>query len=152
VQLYLVHHGEALGPEVDPLRPLSQNGRQRCEALAAIAARRGVLPSVVWHSGKLRAKQTAEVFWRACNPLASFAATRDLQPEDQPGFMRDRLRYETNDIMLVGHFPHLPRLYEALTTGAGEDTRRGTFPLHGLVALETRDDGENWMERFRLEP
>jgi len=144
-----VHHGEAVGPEVDPARPLSQAGRRACEALAGTAAGRGVMPAIVWHSGKLRAKQTAEIFWRACNPLAQFAATRDLQPEDQPGFMRDRLRHESDDIMLVGHFPHLPRLHAVLSAHAPAD--RPPFPLHGLVALETHDEGESWVETFRLD-
>ena len=65
---------------------------------------------VVWHSGKLRARQTAEAFWRACNALASFSATRDLQPEDPPEWIRDRLRGETRDILIAGHYPHLPAL------------------------------------------
>jgi len=84
MHLLLVHHGDAVGPEVDPQRPLSARGRLAVERLAASAASRGAKPAVVWHSGKLRAKQTAEAFWRACNPFAEFSATRDLQPEDSP--------------------------------------------------------------------
>lgn len=68
--LLLAHHGEAVGPEVDPRRPLSERGRAAVERLAHSAALRGVKPGVVWHSGKLRAKQTAEAYWRACNALA----------------------------------------------------------------------------------
>src|SRR5690242_21671627 len=88
VHLYLVHHGDAVGPEVDPQRPLSLVGRAAVDLLATQAARRGVRPAVVWHSGKLRSKQTTEAFWRACNPLAEFAATRDLQPGDPPGWIQ----------------------------------------------------------------
>jgi len=80
--LYLVHHGVAVAPEVDPRRPLSPAGLAAVERLAAQAAALGAKPAVVWHSGKLRAKQTAEAFWRACNALAEFSATRDLQPDD----------------------------------------------------------------------
>src|SRR5919202_3772461 len=108
--LYLAHHGDAVGPEVDPQRPLSAAGRAHVERLAADAAARGVRPSVVWHSGKLRAKQTAEAYWNACNPFAEFSATRDLQPDDPPQWFRDRLRGESRDVLVAGHFPHLPRL------------------------------------------
>src|ERR1700741_4874328 len=108
--LYLVHHGDAVGPEVDARRPLSAAGRDAVERLAAEAAGRGARPDVVWHSGKLRAKQTAEAFWRACNALSEFSATRDLQPDDPPAWIRDRLRGETRDIAIAGHFPHLQRL------------------------------------------
>jgi phosphohistidine phosphatase len=147
LRVFLVHHGEAVGPEVDPRRPLSEVGRTAVEALAAAAAARGVKPAIVWHSGKLRAKQTAEAFWRACNALASFSATRDLQPDDPPQWMRDRLRAEDRDVLLAGHFPHLPRLL-ALLVGAEDGSV--SFPLHGLVALETVDGGTTWTEVWRI--
>jgi phosphohistidine phosphatase len=146
MRLYLAHHGEAIGPDVDPLRPLSAAGRSAVERLAAEAARRGAQPAVVWHSGKLRAKQTAEAYWRACNGLAEFSATRDLQPDDPPSWMRDRLRGEPRDLLIAGHFQHLPRLLALLKPGESPG-----FPLHGLVALETLDDGETWIEHWRLE-
>jgi phosphohistidine phosphatase len=145
VVLYLVHHGDAVGPEVDPRRPLSEHGRKRVVHLAAEAAARGAHPSVVWHSGKLRARQTAEEYWRACNALATFSATRDLQPEDAPQWIRDRLRGETRDILIAGHYPHLPGLLTLLTD------RSPGFPQHGVVALATEDEGKTWKELWRLE-
>jgi phosphohistidine phosphatase len=143
--LFLVHHGDAVGPDVDPQRPLSMRGRQNVERLAADAAARGVKPAVIWHSGKLRAKQTAEAFWRACNPFAEFSATRDLQPDDSPDWIRDRLRGESRDIMIAGHYPHLPALLALLVGG------RPGFPQHGVVALASEDEGATWMEEWRLD-
>ena len=148
MRLYLVHHGDAVGPDVDPRRPLSQVGVAAVDRLAALAARRGVRPAVVWHSGKLRAKQTAEAFWRACNALAELSATRDLQPDDPADWMRDRLRGESRDILIAGHFPHLPRLL-SLLLGEPEGTA-GDFPLHGVVALLTDDAGHTWQEEWRI--
>jgi phosphohistidine phosphatase len=144
VRLYLVHHGDAVGPEVDPRRPLSPHGAEAVERLAAAAGKKGAQPAVVWHSGKLRAKQTAEIFWRACNALAEFSATRDLQPDDPPAWMRDRLRHEPRDLMLTGHYPHLPGLLRLLVPDAPP------FPLNGIVALQTDDEGETWREIWRL--
>jgi len=145
LHLYLVHHGDAAGPDVDPRRPLSAVGRATVDRAAAHAAARGARPVVVWHSGKLRAKQTAEAFWRACNALAEFSATRDLQPDDQPSWMRDRLRLESRDILIAGHFPHLPRLL-GLLTGQPD----AAFPAHGVVALVTDDAGETWREEWTI--
>jgi phosphohistidine phosphatase len=99
----------------------------------------------VWHSGKLRARQTAEAYWRACNALAEFSATKDLQPDDPPQWMRDRLRGEPRDILLAGHFPHLPRLLALLVNDEGS-----AFPPHGIVALVTEDEGDTWKEAWRL--
>jgi len=149
MHLFLVHHGDAVGPDVDPLRPLSLSGRVSVDRLAAEAAKRGARPVVVWHSGKLRAKQTAQEFWRACNALAEFSVTKDLQPDDPPQWMRDRLRAEPRDVLLAGHFPHLPRLLSLLVSG-GE--AGASFPLHGVVALVTDDEGETWREVWRMSP
>lgn len=148
MNLYLVHHGPAVGPDVDPRRPLSAVGRVTVDRAAALTAGRGAHPVVVWHSGKLRAKQTAEAFWRACNALAEFSATRDVQPDDPPMWIRDRLRGEPRDILLAGHFPHLPRLLAQLTRAQPDAAH--DFPPHGVVALVTDDEGETWKESWRI--
>jgi len=147
VTLYLAHHGVAVGPEEDARRPLSPVGVAGVARVAAKAAALGAKPDVVWHSGKLRARQTAQEFWRACNPLAEFSASRDLQPDDPAQWMRDRLRGESRDILIAGHFTHLPRLLSLLVSGgdAGAD-----FPVNGIVALVTDDEGETWRELWRI--
>ena len=152
MRLFLVHHGDAVGPDVDPRRPLSAAGQGEVVRLAGEAASRGAKPALVWHSGKLRARQTAEAFWRACNALAEFSATRDLQPDDPPEWLRDRLRGETRDILVAGHFHHLPRLLTLLLNERDDpEDRVRAFPLHGVVALVSDDDGETWTETWRLE-
>ena len=147
MRIILVHHGDAVGPDVDPMRPLSSVGRAATERLAGIAAQRGVKPDAIWHSGKLRARQTAEIFWKVCNPLSPFTAERGLLPDDPPQWMRDRLTGEERSILIVGHMPYLPRLLGMLT-GARDD-HAVSFPLHGCVALEA--DGAAWKEIWRLE-
>ena len=148
MNLYLVHHGEAVQADVDSRRPLSPRGQHEVDRVAEAAAARGACPEIVWHSGKLRARQTAEAFRRACNPFAQLSATKDLQPHDRPDWMRDRLRGESCDVLIAGHFPHLPRLLAALV--GLMDPSGADFPQHGVVALETADDGESWRERWRI--
>jgi phosphohistidine phosphatase len=147
VFIYLVHHADAVGPDVDPQRPLSAVGRAHAEGLATAAAARGVKPHVICHSGKLRARQTAEAFWRRCNPFAVVAAQRGLQPTDPPQSISVLLAGEELDLMIVGHMPSLGRILAMLTRGSAEAD--ATFPQHGLVALEKAGDG--WIERWRLE-
>ena len=129
------------------MRPLSTVGRAATERLAAAAAARGVKPDVIWHSGKLRARQTAEIFWKACNPFAPLTAERGLLPDDPPQWIRDRLIGETRGVLIASHMPYLPRLLARLV-GESDETRI-TFPLHGCVALEADDD--LWKEIWRLE-
>jgi phosphohistidine phosphatase len=146
LKLFLVHHADAVGPEVDTRRPLSPLGETQAERAAAEAAARGACPDAVWHSGKLRARQTAQAFWRACNALAEFKASADLQPDDPPSRIRDRLRGETRDILIAGHFPHLPGLLALLLAGSP-----ARFPPHGVVALEHDREGEAWKEIWRID-
>src|SRR5262249_52113493 len=112
-------------------------GRAHAERLARDVAAKGVRPAAIWHSGKLRARQTAEAFLRTCNPMAEFSAIRGLQPDDPPEWIRDRLVGESRDVMLAGHMPSLPRILETLTH---EENRE--FPPHGAVALEA--EGGEW--------
>jgi phosphohistidine phosphatase len=143
--IYLVHHADAVPADEDTQRPLSLAGRAHVEQLATAASARGVRPIAIWHSGKLRARQTAEAFWRICNPLAELTAIRGLQPDDPPQWIRDRLQGETREIMLVGHMPGLGRIRSLLVHGAVADPATD-FPQHGLVALEPADEGcvEKW--------
>ena len=142
--LFLVHHADAVDGLVDPQRPLSERGHAHAEALAARVAGRNAKPSVIWHSGKLRARQTAEYFWRACNPLATFAAVHGLQPDDPPRWILDVVDSDPRDIMLVGHMPHLPRLLDELSRGSGNTH---AFPAHGCVAMEQQEG--QWRESWR---
>jgi phosphohistidine phosphatase len=147
--LYLVHHGDAVGADLNPMRPLSDRGRVEVDLLAEKAAGQGAKPDVIWHSGKLRARQTAEAYLKRCNPFATVSAIRGLQPTDPIGWIAEMIVGETRHIMLVGHFPHLPRLLGRLIAG---DSEAGSveFPLNGIVALEETDG--RWMERWRLGP
>jgi len=143
--VYLVHHGDAVGPNVDPQRPLSSRGYQQVEMLSRQVAALPVSPTVIWHSGKLRARQTGQVYWRSCNALAEFSATRWMQPDDPPR-IADVLQVEARDVMLVGHMPHLDRLRRHLLD---EVLTPQSFPLHGVVALER--DAAGWAERWQLQ-
>ena len=149
--IYLVHHGEALPAGVDAQRPLTTAGRDAVERLAREAARRGAAPVEIWHSGKLRARQTGEAFRRAGSPLAAFTMVRGLRPADPSDILADRLAGETRDLLLVGHMPLIARLLRRLLGRVGEDI---DFPPHGVVALEPEPGGEvtPWREAWRLGP
>ncbi len=145
MNVFLVHHAEALGPHIDPQRPLSTVGRSQAEWLSIEAHRAGVAPALIWHSGKLRARQTAEAFLRVCNPVATFKMVRGLAPDDPLDWMCDAIAAEDQDVMVVGHMPHLPALASRLS-GVTE-----MFPLHGIVWLERVGD-RRYEERWRLAP
>jgi phosphohistidine phosphatase len=140
--LALVHHADAVGPGVDPQRPLSSPGLEQAERLAGRAKAAQFSPAAIWHSGKLRARQTGEAFLRACNPFAEFRMVRGLHPDDSPEIIRDAIGGENQDLLVVGHMPHIPALLQLLVPGAAQ------FPAHGLVMLD-RDDRGDWKEVWR---
>jgi len=143
--LCLVHHAAALGPDFDPQRPLSTPGLAQAARLAARIAARGFAPAAVWHSGKLRARQTAEACLLACAPFAEFKMIRGVRPDDGPELLIDALRGETRDVLVAGHIPHLTAVLDRLCPG------RAGFPLHGAVAVQTTDGGRTWTELWREE-
>ena len=143
VRVCLVHHADAVGPDVDSQRPLSERGFSQADQLADSARERGVHPDVIWHSGKLRSRQTAEPFLRACNPFADFRMVRGLRPDDPIEWMRDELAAESREVLLVGHMPNIAGLARALAPASA------AFPLHGLVVLEKNEDS-GWAELFRI--
>ena len=64
--LYLVQHGEATSEEEDPERPLTERGVVDVHRVARKAAEAGIVTAVrVVHSGKTRARQTAEAWGQA---------------------------------------------------------------------------------------
>ena len=142
MRLVLVHHADAVSPAVDPQRPLSSVGLAQADRLAAAAKTAGVSPAAIWHSGKLRARQTAEAFLRACNLFAEFRMVRGLRPDDPPEIIRDALRGEDRELLLAGHMPHMAELLHMLSPESAQ------FPLHGAVMLETTDVG--WKEIWRV--
>jgi len=144
MQACLVHHADAISPAIDPQRPLSPLGREQAARVAAEVRAAGFQAAEIWHSGKLRARQTAEAFL-AGSPFARITMVRGLRPDDPVAWVRDVLMVEEAAVLVVGHWPHLPRLLQALAPGADE------FPLHGAVALERQADGR-WVECWRVVP
>ncbi len=62
MRIYLVQHGEAVAKDVDPERPLSEQGHNDVEKIATFLGNTQLGMERILHSGKLRAEQTAEIF------------------------------------------------------------------------------------------
>ena len=139
--LYLVHHADAVPADVDSTRPLSARGRAQASDVSRRVAARKASPKAIWHSGKLRARETAEIYLTTVNPSATFTATRGLQPDDDPEWIRDLLAGEDDELMIVSHYPFLPALLQLLCGP------QAVFPQHGTVALERISSA--WAERWR---
>lgn len=150
MRLYLVQHGEALPKDVDPERPLSDRGRQDVERLAAFLADRGVHVPRVWHSGKTRARQTAEVLAARVAPGIGEEERAGLAPNDPTEAFAETLADEREDAMVVGHLPFMARLVSRLVTR--DEDRPTVAYLPGSIVSLDRDDSGAWAIAWMLRP
>lgn len=117
MDFYLVRHGQAFPETQDPLRPLTPTGRANVEQLARLVAAKSIRPSAIFHSGILRAKQTAEILGAQLTPHIQVRQITGLMPEDDPAIAVAELETAQDSIMLVGHLPHMNRLAALLING-----------------------------------
>ena len=68
MNFYLVRHGDAVSAAENAERPLSRIGREQVQCAAREMLERGSEVSRIYHSGMLRAKQTAEILAKAFPP------------------------------------------------------------------------------------
>ena len=149
MNFFLVRHGEAKPEYEDPKRPLSDRGRRDAERMARALHERKVAVAEILHSGKLRAKQTAEIMTRFLSPGRGVREITGLAPEDDPVLAKAELEAADAPLMLVGHLPHLGRLAALLVTGDGERSVV-EFPPAAVVCLSRMDGG--WKVEWSLTP
>jgi phosphohistidine phosphatase len=139
MRAFLVRHGEAERADVDPDRRLTARGVEDVTRIATDAVDQlDVRPRRIVHSDKARARQTAEI-WAGL--VGTRVAESDgLSPNDDPAIWSARLEGESEDLMLVGHLPHLERLAGLLVASDADQAVVG-FPAGGLVVLDRSEDG-----------
>ena len=146
---YLVRHGDAKSETEDPRRPLTELGRSQAEKTGRAAAARGISARQIWHSDKLRARQTAEILGRFLAAENSLREIEGLAPNDDPTIAQLEIEGAPDPIMIVGHLPHLSRLVSLLVTGDPEKNRV-EFPTAAMVCL-TRH-AHTWKVDWTLAP
>ena len=144
MRLYLVRHGEAKPAGEDPERHLSDAGVQEAERVAAFLKPLGLRVGVLWHSGKARAAQTAEILAPALTADEGIVRRDGLAPNDPVGPVADAVSAWTDDVMIVGHLPFLGMLAALLLAG-DEDADLVAFQCGAVVCLEG-----SGRSRFRL--
>jgi phosphohistidine phosphatase len=150
MKLYLVQHGEALADEIDPARPLSDAGSRDVRNMAVFLAERSLAVARVAHSGKLRARQTAELLADALAPGRPVDERSGLNPNDPPEDLARELAKWNEDAMVVGHLPFLGRLVALLVSGEQHDDIVAYRP--GSVVCLERGSGDGWTVAWMLRP
>lgn len=148
--LFLVQHGKSLPKDKDPQKGLSQDGIAETERIAQVAKGYAVDVSKITHSGKTRARQTAEIFEAALNPPGGIHESSGLSPLDDVTVFAGTID-STKDVMLVGHLPFMERLAAYLVTGSYEKPVF-KFQNSGIVCLDTDPATGSWVIQWTLMP
>lgn len=150
MKLYLAQHGDAVSKEIDPDRPLSDGGRYDVEKLATFLSPLGLSVSRIVHSGKARARQTAELLAAAFITTGTVEVVSGINPNDPPSNFTTNLERQTGDLLVVGHLPFLARLASLLVTGS-DQTAIVSFQPGSLLCLQ-RNDSSIWVVTWMLRP
>ena len=152
MHLYLLQHGEALSKELDPERPLSAQGRQDIEALGVLLAASSVNIDRLYHSGKARAVQSAEIITTALRLTNRANTLPGIAPNDPVDPVAEQVSAWGVDTLLVGHQPFLGRLAARLCCGVG-GYAEFCFRPGTCIGLERRaDDASTWALLFMVPP
>jgi phosphohistidine phosphatase len=116
-----MRHGEATLAADNPRRPLTDSGRDCVMSVVNRAAAEGAMVENVYHSGILRARQTAEILGRRLK--ARHVGRREgLDPDDpvEPvalWLFEQARSHLAPPLAVVGHLPFVERLAGRLVEG-----------------------------------
>ena len=146
--LYILQHGEAVAKDIDPERPLSEQGARDIRILAMHMKNMGVQLGTIFHSGKLRARQSADIIAEVLAPEIEPVQADGLNPNDDPALIADDIAQMNGAVLIASHMPFVSRLCSTLLTGT---TAAEFASLPGtLFCLEKAD--HRWRLAYMLRP
>ena len=147
--LYLIRHGEAVSKGIDPERPLSDKGRADVARVAAMLKASSINVNKTFHSGKTRARQTAEIFCTelSCNHVEAITG---INPNDPIEPFVDQLNDWSGDTLVVGHLPFMAKLVSYLVIENEQPIL--TAYQSGSVVCLARDEEDHWQIQWMITP
>lgn len=135
---------------VDPSRPLSEEGVSEVSKVAGFLKTSGVQIDRIWHSGKTRARETAEHIGGIVASMVPTEEMPGLKPNDPVKPVREAIRRFSNEgvsqnLMIAGHLPSVQRLVSLLLTGS-ESKVPMDFPTAAMACLEEEQNGSFVLE------
>ncbi len=148
LNLYILQHGDAVPKDIDPERPLSEQGVRDIRILAMHMKNMDIRLGKLFHSGKRRAEQSAGLIAEALSPEIEPVQADGLNPNDDPSVIVSDIEQINENVLIASHMPFVSRLCSTLLTGATE-AEFASIP-GTLICLE-RTDGK-WRLAFMLRP
>lgn len=150
MKIYFVQHGDSVEKDIDPEQPLSEKGRKDIKRLANFLSKHDIIVSRLYHSEKLRAKETAELLVPSITSLNGVEVLSGITPMDPVSPIVEKMYTWREDTLLVGHLPFLSKCVAKLVcndeTSAVVSFERGT-----MLCLE-KLESQNWAIYWMLRP
>jgi len=150
MSIYLVQHGKNLPKEQDPEQALSPEGKSGVQAVAGQMRKMGPTLSLIEHSLKLRARQTAEIFRDMLGGDVQSRERSGIKALDDPRPVAEELDSK-KDVMLVGHLPFMSKLASCLVFNEPEKPVV-QFENGGVLCLDRDVESGMWLIKWTLYP
>lgn len=150
MKLYLMRHGEALSPQLDPERGLTDNGKLNIETVAKYLKQNSLTFKHIYHSEKKRARQTAVIMANIISPDVTPALHQHITPNDDPHLILAKINNWNEDTLITSHLPFIPDLI-TLLTGKDAFLTAITFETGTIVCLK-RNNNSSWTIEWSVCP
>ena len=149
MKLYLIQHGKAKTKDEEPQRGLNKDGIAETIKTASLLYKTDPPPLEIFHSDKLRARQTAELFAEKLINKIGIREHPQLAPNDSVEPLLKEIRNSSRDLLIVGHLPYLSFLISRLLSGK-DDACPVQFRNSAVIHLERRDG--KWLIKWVIHP
>lgn len=137
--LYLIRHGEALHPAIDPARGLNEHGFLQVQQLASELFKKKISPTKIFYSDKKRSQQTAEIIAKILNIEQKLELLPLLNPDLPYDRLLEFLKNFDENAIFVGHLPNIELIAHSLIPFSSHQANF-SFSTASVIALEKNHD------------
>jgi len=145
MQLYIMRHGQAATPDGAMESELTRAGRLAIEQLAVrfsqSLSQQGLSLSTIFHSGKKRAEQTANIMAKSIIANTGCSILAGMRPNDDPQNIIETINHWQAPTLIVSHLPFIPRLGEIL---AGSNAEVRTIDILPGTIITLQPSNHHW--------
>ena len=150
MNLYLVRHGKPVADYESGDPPLSPEGESEVALVASKLSEMDVNVEEIYHSGKLRAQQTAGIIQESVAPDVEISFKEGLKPNDPIVGIVDDMNAADKNTMLVGHLPFMDKM-AAFLLDRSHDSSGLAFRTATVVCFE-RIEKDKWTLLWTVSP
>lgn len=147
--IYLARHAEAAHPSEDPYQALNERGKKNAKNLAHFLKKAGITVERVYHSSKLRSKETAEILDSVLSQTHQLQYMPQLDPDRSIEPLCEKIAELPDKTLLVGHLPNLELLSNYLINGNFSTTPISFSPA--TIAC-FQQNGHAWLLQWLVLP